>query len=285
MKIFLLNSIGRNKFGGGEKWGISAAKGLQDAGHTVYLGCRSNSILATRARECGISVRYFNVLSDFSPYNILKLTHFFKKEKIDVVLSKNREFGVAGTAGYLADTPLVVARHGLPLRRKISKHKFLLKIFADGIIVNAASTKELYVKNKWFPEEFITVIYNGVDLDTTCDPMPFETMYPGKKIIVSVGRLSAQKGFSYLIDAAAILKHKRDDFIIIVLGDGKLRESLMQRAKSVGVDKMIQFSGFVKSVGPYLKGCDIFTLPRYMKDYQMRRLKQWHLAGPLFLLM
>jgi len=261
MKILLLNSIGRNKFGGGEKWVISAAKGLQDAGHTVYLGCRSNSMLESRARERGIAVRNFNVLSDFSPYNIIKLTQLLKTENIDVVLSKNREFGIAGIAGYFANTPLVVARHGLPLRRKISKHKFLLNKFADGIIVNAASTKEMYVENGWFPEDFVKIIYNGIDLNTSCDPMPFETMYPGKKIIVSTGRLSAQKGFSYLIDAAAILKQKRDDVMIIVLGEGKLRESLMQRARTSGVDKMIQFPGFVKAVGPYLKGCDLFTLP------------------------
>ncbi len=240
---------------------LSAAKGLQERGHTVYLGCRSRSVLQVRAEERGIPVRSFNIISNISVYNIIKLALFLRNAKIDIVVSKNRDFAVAGIAAYFAGTPVVIARHGLPLRRKISKHKFLLNKFADGIIVNAQSTKDMYVEKGWFPEDFVAVIYNGVDLDITCDSISFETMYPGKKIIVSAGRLSQQKGFSYLIDAAAILKNKRDDFLIIVLGEGKLRESLLQRARSAGVEKFIQFPGFVKSVGPYIKGCDLFVLP------------------------
>lgn len=283
MKILLINAIGKTKFGGGEKWVISAAKALQDRGHTVYLGCRPRSIVEARAKERGIPVRHFNILSDISPYNIIKMALFLRNEKIDVVLSKNREFGVTGIAGYFAGTPVVVARHGLPLKRKISKHRYLLTKFADGIIVNAHSTKELYVGRDWFPDEFVTVIYNGIDLDTTCDPISFETMYPGKKIIVSVGRLSGQKGYSYLIDAAAILKDKRDDFMIIVLGEGKLRESLMQQARSAGVEKYIQFPGFVRSVGPYLKGCDIFVLPSLFEGLSNAAIEAMACGKPVVL--
>ncbi|NTU92108.1 MAG: glycosyltransferase, partial [Chlorobiaceae bacterium] len=35
MNILFINSIGRNKFGGGEKWMVNAAKGLTDRGHAV----------------------------------------------------------------------------------------------------------------------------------------------------------------------------------------------------------------------------------------------------------
>lgn len=261
MKILFIHAIGKTKFGGGEKWVLSAAKGLRERGHTVYLGCRPRSVLQRRAEERGIPVRRFNIISDISVYNIIKLALFLQNEKIDVVVSKNREFAVAGIAAHFAGTPVVVARHGLPLSRKITKHKFFLNKFADGIIVNAQSTKDMYVEKGWFPEDFVAVIYNGVDLDIACDSISFETMYPGKKIIVSAGRLSHQKGFTYLIDAAAILKAKRDDFMILVLGEGKLRESLLHRARSAGVENFIQFPGFVKSIGPYLKGCDLFVLP------------------------
>ncbi len=261
MKILLIHAIGKSKFGGGEKWVLSAAKGLQERGHMVFLGCRPGSVLQARAEERGIPVRRFNIVSNLSIYNIIKLALFLRNEKIDVVVSKNRDFTVTGIAAYFAGTPVVIARHGLPLRRNITKHRYILNKFAGGIIVNAQSTKDMYIGNGWFPEDFITVIYNGIDVDITCDPMPFETMYPGKKIIVSAGRLSQQKGFNYLIDAAAILKEQRNDFLIIILGKGELRESLIQRARSAKVENYIQFPGFVKSVGPYFRGCDFFVLP------------------------
>jgi len=37
MKILFINSIGRDKFGGGEKWMVGAAKGLLDRGHDLSL--------------------------------------------------------------------------------------------------------------------------------------------------------------------------------------------------------------------------------------------------------
>lgn len=283
MKIFFVHAIGKSKFGGGEKWVLSAAKGLQERGHTVYLGCRPRSVLQARAEERGIPVRPLNIISNISPYNIMKLALFLRNESIDVVLSKNRDFMVAGLAAYFAGTPVVIARHGLPLRRNIIKNKFLLSRFAHGIIVNAKSTKDLYIKKGWFSENFITVIYNGIDLDITCDPMPFETMYPGKKIILSIGRLSHQKGFTYLVDAAAMLKNERDDFLIIVLGEGKLRESLLHRTRSVGVEKVIQFPGFVKSVGPYIRGCDFFVLPSLYEGLSNAALEAMACGKPAIL--
>ncbi len=261
MKILFVHAIGKSAFGGGEKWVLSALKGLQRAGHTVYLGCRPGSILQMRAESAGIPVRRFNIISDVSIYNSLKIARFLRTADIDVVLSKNRDFGVTGLAARIAGTPVVVARHGLPLRHSIMKHRYLLNKFAHGIIVNARSTKDLYVENGWFPEDFITVIYNGVEIDAASDPVSFEEMYPGKKVVVSAGRLSKQKGYSYLIEAAAILKKKRSDFVVLILGEGKLRESLSQQARDSGVSSVIQFPGFVRNVGPYLKGCDFFVLP------------------------
>jgi len=42
LNILFINSIGRNKFGGGEKWMVNAAKGLRERGHHVTLGSKKN---------------------------------------------------------------------------------------------------------------------------------------------------------------------------------------------------------------------------------------------------
>jgi glycosyltransferase involved in cell wall biosynthesis len=261
MKILFIHAIGKTKFGGGEKWVLTAAKGLRNKGHEAILGCRPRSVLSERAKELGIPVVHFNIVSDVSVYNVMKISQFLRREKIDVLVSKNRDFGVAGTAGWLAGTPVVLVRHGLPLRKNILKHRFLINKLADGIIVNANMTKELYVAKNWFDNNFIHVIYNGIGSDHECDPIPFGTMYPGKKIVLSVGRLVKQKGYSYLVRAAKLLRERRDDFLIMVLGEGNMRETLKNQADELGVSDCIQLPGFVKNVGPYMKGCDIFVLP------------------------
>ncbi|NTV47320.1 MAG: glycosyltransferase family 4 protein, partial [Chlorobiales bacterium] len=43
MNILFINSIGKDKFGGGEKWMIKAAKGLTERGHKVILASKKDA--------------------------------------------------------------------------------------------------------------------------------------------------------------------------------------------------------------------------------------------------
>ena len=45
LNIFFSNSISKHKWGGGEKWMVTAAKGLSKRGHNVYISGKANSIL------------------------------------------------------------------------------------------------------------------------------------------------------------------------------------------------------------------------------------------------
>ena len=49
LNIFFSNSISKHKWGGGEKWLVSAAKGLSKRGHNVYISGKANSILLEKA--------------------------------------------------------------------------------------------------------------------------------------------------------------------------------------------------------------------------------------------
>ncbi len=85
--------------------------------------------------------------------------------------------------------------------------------------------------------------------------------FHGKKVVLAVGRLARQKGYRYLIDAIALVKKKRNDVVLLILGSGKLRRSLSALARKRGVEDMVHFEGFVQNVSPYLTGCDLFVLP------------------------
>ena len=44
LNIFFSNSISAHKWGGGEKWMVTAGKGLKERGHNVILSGKSNSV-------------------------------------------------------------------------------------------------------------------------------------------------------------------------------------------------------------------------------------------------
>ncbi len=87
-----------------------------------------------------------------------------------------------------------------------------------------------------------------------------KTKYPGKKIIFAMGRLIYYKGFEHLIEAA---NHLNDDYIILIGGEGKLKEKFEQKIKSNNLQSKVKLIGFIprSELGTYYKFCDVFCLP------------------------
>ncbi len=261
LNILFINSISAQKYGGGEKWMLTAAKGLSERKHNVFIASKKNSILLNKAKQKSIKTVAFNIRSDFSPCNLYLISRFLKKNKIDVLICNlNKDVRVAGLAAKLVKTPLVIARHGMLLCGKKLKHKITLLNLVDTILTNSQSVKNIYKTYGWFQNEYIKVIYNGIQVKNDIVAYNYKNDFPNKKIIISAGRLSNQKGFTHLLKAAAILKEKRNDLIIIIYGEGRLKEKLQNEMKQLNLEDTIVFGGFKNELAPYFKGCDLFVL-------------------------
>ncbi len=261
MNIVFINSIGRNKFGGGEKWMTNAAGNLARKGHHVILAGKKNSRILNYAAQQGIETAVIEIRSDISPLTTARIARWLKEHRTDILICNlNKDVRVAGLAARIAGTPVVLARHGMLLCSRKWKHKLTLTKLTDGIITNSRTIKDTYAGYGWFPADFVKVIYNGITIPTDVTPVDFSKRFPGKKIIYSAGRLSEQKGFIYLIEAASILLKKRNDLVFIVSGEGKLEEELKAAARERGIEQSFIFEGFSPDIFPQLKGCDLFVL-------------------------
>ncbi len=262
MNILFINSIGKKKFGGGEKWMILSAKGLAAKGHNVFLAAKSNSEFIKTAQKVGIKTFTFNIWTDFSPVNTWRIVRFLKNENIQfLICNLNKDVRVAGLAAKLIKTTTVIARHGLLVfNNRKWRYRLTAKYLIDGIITNTETIKQSYLNYNWFADDFIKVIYNCVEDKADVIGHDFETRFPGKKIVFSAGRLSYQKGFDTLIAAAAYLKKKRRDLIFVIAGKGRLLRRLKTLAKKLQVESNIVFSGHRENIDPFLKGCGLFVL-------------------------
>lgn len=114
--------------------------------------------------------------------------------------------------------------------------------FANNIymIPNLSSPKIIaFQANEFYPDEF--------KLD--------------KVNILSVGRLSEQKGFDLAIDSAKIIKEHGIDFVWIILGEGELRESLQNQIDENGLADYVMLLGTRSNPYPYMKNCNVFIQP------------------------
>lgn len=83
--------------------------------------------------------------------------------------------------------------------------------------------------------------------------------FPGKKIVLALGRLVGYKGFEFLVDSAQYLP---DDYAIVIGGDGPLRESLQQRIDSQHLGDKVKLAGFVadEDLPVYFYASSLFCL-------------------------
>lgn len=99
-------------------------------------------------------------------------------------------------------------------------------------------------------------ILNGIDLRN-------------KIVLLSVGRLSPQKGFEYLIRALSEVKEKNKNFVSLIIGDGEERKKLESLTKKLGLEKEVIFIGkvFHDKLPRYYHLADIFILPSLYESF------------------
>lgn len=81
-----------------------------------------------------------------------------------------------------------------------------------------------------------------------------------KNWVIGVGRLSHEKGYDRLIEAFAKIKG-HDEWNLVLVGDGPVREQLEQQAKTLGIENRVEFLGMRKDVDHLLSESKIYVIP------------------------
>jgi len=103
------------------------------------------------------------------------------------------------------------------------------------------------------PDDKISVIVNGVDPRQFRDGRNSLTVRnrfaaPQEKIVFFVGRLVQEKGVHLLLDAAPRVLSAAPRVRFIVAGRGPESESLRARARHLGIENRVHFTGFIDDV-------------------------------------
>ena len=80
------------------------------------------------------------------------------------------------------------------------------------------------------------------------------------KRIISVGRLTYQKGYDYLIDAVYRCKKQICGWTVHVYGDGELYEELNAQVMDKGINDIFFFEGYSEKIEDELANSSVFVL-------------------------
>ena len=173
-----------------------------------------------------------------------------------------RQFSLT-PSGVASSCPLIVSQRGDYYARygrtRLWLTKKLIYRHADVLLTNSDHIRDSLRQR--YPNKRILAIRNLLDLPDLPPQSPAET--PPVWHIVSVGRLTAEKGHQYLIEALYLLntKFNRQDFTATILGDGALRTDLAQLANRYHLSDRIQMPGFCDDIFPMLSTAHLFVLP------------------------
>ncbi len=140
-----------------------------------------------------------------------------------------RYFDFANNVVTISEVCVKALERNFPM---IAKGKFMcLENISSAKIINTMA-------NEFYPKE-----YNKADPETTK--------------LLSIGRLSSQKGFDLAIDAALILKKYNLKFKWYIIGKGELENELQTRINRLELHNEVLLLGERANPYPYIKNCDL----------------------------
>ena len=96
---------------------------------------------------------------------------------------------------------------------------------------------------------------------------------PDGIMLLTVGRLTVQKGHTILLDAAAKLSGKFPILRFVFAGDGPQRSSLESKAEAHGLENQVIFLGLRSDIPALLKAADIFVQPSLWEGLSLALLE------------
>lgn len=254
---------------------VELAEALGRLGHEVVFAARSDSPPARRALERGIEVVEI-AIERSGPIRLARgvrsLAALARERGIEVFDAHRSEgFLAAVAAARLVDRPIGVVRTRTDIRAP-KGHLLNRLLHRRGAHAISAAGQFMYADFAAIgvDGERIRVVHPGVVVDrfvpgqarAEADDLRARLGAGTGPVVGLVGRLTAVKGHSVFIDAAAILSRRWPTARFVVSGEewDVKREDLRARAEAAGIADRVDFLDRLPDVRPLLEALDVVVV-------------------------
>jgi glycosyltransferase involved in cell wall biosynthesis len=245
---------------------------LRELRHLVY-ACADGAMREEIARA-GAEVRVIpKPFPKLDPLWVLRLARAMRRDAIDLV--HTHLFGdslhgrlAASAAGGLPVVMTVhIGREGLSLPQRFG-YRWLIPRCAR-VVACSASVRASLIEGGVAEPEQVGTIPNGIDL-ACASPVEGVALRqdlgitPAQIVYLGAGRLSAQKGFEFLITAFARLVRATGSASpprLLLAGEGEALGALTRQAFEEGVAEHVHFLGFRTDLPRLLAAADVVAFP------------------------
>ena len=164
--------------------------------------------------------------------------------------------------------------------KRISNYKFiviplakLLYNKADCVVAVSEELKQELGLCYGISSSKLVAITTGYELSAIsikkdeCIDENIASIIAGKKVVCNVGRLSFPKGQWHLIRAFAKVKETIPDSVLLIAGDGELKEYLTDLIENLGLIGSVILLGHTDNVYKYVNVADVFVFPSLFEGF------------------
>jgi glycosyltransferase involved in cell wall biosynthesis len=300
-KIRVLQLMENFKVGGAEKVGLLLARHLnRERFEVIPCALRQTGPLEEEMRAAGIDYRVLGIhrrsiltgplFATNLRCTIQALANTLSDLSIDIIHAHLTECTILAVlaAHRVGSVRVCGTAHSVVLsakRGRLSPRGFLFRAVAgrilshtDRIIACSEEVMRALKLHMGVSSDRVLTIPNGVEENDLLNQASRSSLRhmlgipEDRPIVVSVGRLSVEKGFPDLQDALASIQAQQRPLTLIV-GDGPKRAELESRTKAMGLDRDILFLGYRRDVPAVLAASDLFVLASHWEGLPLGLLE------------
>lgn len=255
--------------GGADLFNLSLVKGLNKERYEItIISTEPNENVLRQEFENNENVSVYDLTSFLDKrYWVAFVNYIIQKENINLIFNSNSKTGYSMLPyikSMYPEIPILDYVHMEEWYNRnggYSRYSSMYNSIIDKTMVCNGNSKKILEEHFKRNSDEVQTVYIGVD-EEKFNPDKYnkeelEQKYLGgktnKKIISFICRISEQKRPLLFLEIIKKLKEKRQDFKVLVVGDGNLLGKMKEKAKKMNLLEDIIFLGEIKNTGEIYK--------------------------------
>ncbi len=233
---------------------------------------RGSSPFFNAAKALDVPIHEISASGPYDLGQIWRLRKLVEDQRIDIVHPHETSSDVITYAmSKLSRVPIVTTAHGWianspKQRAMVALDKRVMRGFDRVIAVSDRIRQDLV--DAGVPPGRIALVHNAIVVEnyrrTGAGTLESIIGRPvSRPVLVSIGRLSPEKGHADLVEALRIVAVRGRQITAVLAGDGPSMSDIVARVRAAGLENSIFLPGYVKSPAQLLEVADLMVLPSH----------------------
>ena len=226
------------------------------------------------------------------PQYICKLKKYLKENRYLIVHSHLNTLSVFPLfVAWMSRVPVRIAHnHSVPAGKEIGRDtlKSFLRLFAKVFPTDYFSCSEKAGRwmfgNKTFDAGRVFIVKNATDFSRfrptyeKTENLKKQLGLKEKFVVGHVGRFTYAKNHNFLLDIFSEISIKKENAILLLVGDGELHQAIVNKVKEKGLEKKVVFAGQVSNPELYYSLADVIVIPSIFEGLSLATIES-QIAG------